>query len=922
MNSQYLIITGIIISITILAYIWYTWTNRNNLLESSPVGITLQIVGILFLIEIIIMYLMLAIAHDTPLAINSLGDSILLSIILIPLIYLWLKREAKNIHIITDNVADAIIVINEKGIVEYFNVAAQKMFGYSEKEILGKSVNILMPPPHNDKHDEYIDNYLKTGVKRVIGIGREIEGMRKDGSIFPIHIAVNEIRRNTKVSFVGIIQDIRERKEAEANQNRLVQIIRAVNEINQLIVKEENEDILLKEACRILANTRDYSLVWIGVTKKNGDPGCNVQLKAYSGKNIHYALLLSEEIQLSEDKESEKGPICRAVNMKQTIITDLKTDKNIWFAEARKEGFSVVCSIPILHQDIVLGVINIYSHDKMKFDAQELDLLNELAGDVGFALNAAEEKKKLMVFEKELNASNKKFQDFFYHNPEPCIIWTVEGGIRLYANQAYLDLTGYSEKELIGKDINKITIIGTKEERDMMQEEIILKGYVTNKPTVVMKKSGEKRDILYSAQLIEVDGEPALLGIARDISEQKQVENELIKAKQMAEAANLAKSEFLANMSHEMRTPMNTIVGMADMMAETNPTPEQQEYIEIFRKSSEQLQKLINDILNLSKLEAGGIVLKEEEFKFSQMLDEIKESTTKNAKRKKLELNYTIDPEIPDKLIGDEAKLRQVLLNIINNGIKFTEQGRVNVNITKQKHQPDNEVEIFCSVSDTGIGIAPEKVDVIFHTFTQIDSSITRRYGGTGLGLIISKRLIKMMGGDIWVESEVGKGSTFYFTIKLETSATEEVEMPQGRPAAITPLEEKKTEDGSIKNILLVDDAEDNRQLVILYLKKLPYKIDIAENGQIAIDKYKSNKYDLILMDIQMPVMDGYTATEEIRKWEKENGLKAAPIVAITANAFKEDEEKSYKAGCTGYLSKPIHKNTFVEAVRKYITQK
>lgn len=919
MNAQYLIITSTIIGIVILIYIWYTQANRNNLLESSPITITLQIVGILFLIELTIMYLMsLTINNDVRVSINSLIDSIILSIILIPIIYIWLKREAKNIHAITDNVADAVIVINEKGIVEYFNVAAQKMFGYSEKEIIGKSINILIPPPYKDKHDEYIDNYLKTGVKHIIGIGREIEGLRKDGSIFPIYIAVSEIRRNNKVSFVGIIQDISERKESEANQKKLIQIIRAVNEINQLIVKEENEDILLKEACQILANTRDYSLVWIGLVI--GDVECHIQLKAYAGKTIHYALLLSEEIALSaNNEESEKEPICRAVNLKQTVITDLKTDNNIWFAQAKKEGFSVVCSIPMIYQDAALGVINIYSHDKMKFDNQELDLLNELARDIAFAINAMKEKKKREIFEKELDKSNKKFQDFFYHNPEPCIIWSIDG-IRLYVNQAYLDLTGYSEKELLGKNINKINIIGTKEERDAMQDEIMSKGYVTNKPTIVTRKSGEKKDILYSAQLIDVDGEPALLGIARDITEQKQAENELIKAKQMAEAANMAKSEFLANMSHEMRTPMNTIVGMADMMAETNPTKEQQEYIEIFKKSSEQLQKLINDILSLSKIEAGDMKLEVGEFKFSHMLDEIKEVTLKNAKHKNLELHYTTDPAIPDKLIGDEAKLKQVLLNIIGNGIKFTETGSVNIEITQPKQQleSNNEVEIFCKVSDTGIGIAPEKVDVIFHTFTQIDSSITRRYGGTGLGLIISKRLINMMGGDIWVESEVGKGSTFYFTVKLKAGSAEKAKI-QDIPAVIRPSDEKKTEENGIKNILLVDDAEDNRQLVILYLKKLPYKIDIAENGQIAVDKYKSNKYDLVVMDIQMPVMDGYTATKEIRKWEKENKLKATPIVALTANAFKEDEEKSYEMGCTGYLSKPIHKNTFLEAVKKYL---
>ena len=534
----------------------------------------------------------------------------------------------------------------------------------------------------------------------------------------------------------------------------------------------------------------------------------------------------------------------------------------------------------------------------------------------------------------------------------------------------------------------------------------------------------------------------------RVIEEQvKQQTRDLAEARDQALEASRVKSDFLASMSHEIRTPLNAIIGMAELLSESKLTREQGEYVGVFKNAGEALLSLVNDILDLSKIEAGQLSLDAIDFNLVEIVEQAVDIYALKADAKGIELVSNIGKDVPLVGRGDPGRLRQIILNLIGNAIKFTEEGQI-MTCVGTKDATAGGLSLHFEVRDSGIGIPASKLDAIFSSFTQVDSSTTRKYGGTGLGLTISKRLVEMMGGRIWVESAEGEGSVFQFDVTLQQgersvtspgalnpaissvlvvednvhtgamlcdlfsaqdvravavdNAEDALAAVQGpdssgtrcdlllieadlqgensvellrkirtangvtpavfmvRPSALAawadkvqslpatsyvvkpvkrnqlaeavaeacsvaaaPAAEQPAVQMSTANaarILLVEDNPDNRMLIKAYLKKQPYQITEVENGAEAVEHFKAAAFDLVLMDVQMPVMDGYAATRAIRDWERENERAATPVIALTANAIKEDMDKTRAAGCDDHLTKPIKKQTLLDALQARLT--
>ncbi len=374
-------------------------------------------------------------------------------------------------------------------------------------------------------------------------------------------------------------------------------------------------------------------------------------------------------------------------------------------------------------------------------------------------------------------------------------------------------------------------------------------------------------------------------------------------AEEKAQAANRAKSEFLANMSHEIRTPMTGVLGMIDLMRLTELSPQQNEQLEMARSSAASLLSLLNDILDLSKIEAGRLELSPVAFSIRRCVADAARVFDASVREKGLELVAQVDPSVPDALLGDPLRLRQVLVNLVGNAVRFTDRGRVSVRVGLES-QTGSEAVIHARVTDSGVGIPPEKHRLIFDPFRQADGSTARRYGGVGLGLTISSRLVELMGGQIRVESEVGQGSTFRFTVRVSL-ASEEAKSELARASRAIPAPDSQGAEVRRLRVLLAEDTIVNQRLVAQLLKKDGHDILIVGNGREAVAAALGSEFDVLLMDIQMPVMDGFEATAIIRQAEQDRG-RHIPIVAMTAHTMKGDEQKCIDAGMDDYLSKPI----------------
>jgi two-component system CheB/CheR fusion protein len=487
-------------------------------------------------------------------------------------------------------------------------------------------------------------------------------------------------------------------------------------------------------------------------------------------------------------------------------------------------------------------------------------------------------------------------------------------GTIIDANQTACGLLGYRKDEILGGHVNDFI---DKVNPITSADQVRTRGHL-------LAKDGRRVPIELAVSSIEISGVRYMMSVARDISEQQTINDQLLSATEAAQAASRAKSEFLANMSHEIRTPLNSILGFSELLSETTMNEEQRQFMKMIRQAGAGLLRLIDDILDLSKIEAGKLKLEILPFDLKEMIEGSFEILAKGAAAKGLEAELYIDARLPVTAHGDSHRLRQVITNILGNAIKFTSKGQVRVAV-KLESCDDEKCRVLFEIADSGCGISPERMKDLFGRFTQLDGSSTRKFGGTGLGLSISKQLVEMMGGEIWAESELGRGSAFHFIVPVgkyigRRSESETVVLSPNTSANTSAKPSSASYCAGPcpeLNILVAEDSPENRMLIQAFLKEFPFKIEFAEDGLIAVKKFKEQSFDLVLMDMEMPVLDGYSATREMRCWEREAGMNRTPIVAQTAHALSEKIVESKQAGCDLHLAKPLVKSALVTTILK-----
>lgn len=502
---------------------------------------------------------------------------------------------------------------------------------------------------------------------------------------------------------------------------------------------------------------------------------------------------------------------------------------------------------------------------------------------------------------------------------EAIMLVDLSGSI-FYVSPGFEKLTGYKPADALG--MNPRILKSGQQSLDFYRElwDTIRSGRVWSQEIVNKKKDGTFFNAWVTiAPILGDHGLPkAYSCLFTDITEIKRLELILKEAAIKAERTSQFKSIFLANMSHEIRTPMNAILGMITLLAETPLSDEQKKYLKIFDKAGKTLLNIINDILDFSKVEAGQLVLGETEFSLCDLIDHVESLMKPLAEDKLLEFRCKTSIQSSRSLKGDPCRLNQILVNLIGNAIKFTKQGFVELKVVEQRAE-EEKITLLFSIQDTGIGIPPEQKDTLFESFKQGGLGRSSEFGGTGLGLAISKSLVTLMGGTLVVESEVAKGSIFSFTLSFPFNDVVSAKKTESQARVDFEDQAQPNEGGRKRKILLADDSEDNRFLIQAYLKGLCCEIDCVSNGLEAVELAARKHFDLILMDIQMPIMNGHQGVAEIRASEKRRGSPCTPIVAISAHALSEEREMSLKLGCDEYLTKPLQKETLLNTVRRFL---
>ena len=992
------------------------------------------------------------------------------------------KQYGDLFRTLSDNTLVGIYIVRD-GKFQFISPQFERYTGYKQDELLGTNLSKLVFPEDKEVAKE-------NALKVLNGEGSSFYEYRivdKSGEIKWVSEIVTAIHYRGNQALMGSVVDITERRRAEeilktlSNDSPIGLYILQDDQFQfvnlqfqkytsydeaellgtspQRLIFSEDREAVKEKAVKVLKGQASSSYEY-RIVNKSGEIIWVLETLTpiqYRGKQA----ILGSTVDITERRRTEE--ILRTLSNSSTIGIYIVQDGQFKFVNPQFQVYTGY------NEDEIIGANSlrlVFAEDRQgvrestikmlkreKISPHEYRIVNK-HGEIRWVMErvtSIQYQGRRAVLGSFMDITEHKQTEELFRtlsSSSPIGIYIVQDGKFQFINPQFKKYTGYNEDDLIDTSLWKIIY---PKDREVLRGNLTkLKDELSSPYEYrIVNRTGEIRWIMETATSIQYRGRPAVLASMIDITERKQAEVELQKAKEAAEAASRAKSEFLANMSHEIRTPLNAILGMTELTLDTELKPDQREFLKVVQSSSDTLLRLINDILDFSKIEAGQMQLEEVGFKLRELVEGVAEILSVRAYNKGLELLCYIEPNIPNWVFGDPTRISQILVNLVGNAIKFTESGEVCIKVERIKPSLDGKMELHFMVSDTGIGISKENQSRIFDKFSQADSSTTRRFGGTGLGLSISKSLVELMGGKMWLESEQGKGSVFHFSLTLRYEGAEknaqdiEFAYPDFRNVSVLLVDDNKAnrvmmssilrtwgfklteaEDGeqalyhlrsastkydllildhqighidglevartirkelnlndikiillssraSIKSqemkelnisdvitkpvkqsqlfdifmkslyssgeevatntvetseanlnrqlrILVVDDTVDNQNLAKRILEKEGYSVEVAENGERAIEAVKNGRYDLIFMDVQMPVMDGFSATKEIRMLEKSKNFSRTPIVALTAHALVGYREKCLENEMDDYITKPLKKSILLQTVDKW----
>lgn len=789
-----------------------------------------------------------------------------------------LARTSSDLSNLIKSAHIATIFLDKEGRIRRFTPAAGDIFNLIESD-LGRPFHHI-----SGKLDTRSILEGATAVLRKLNV-HEQELTTADGQCFLLRIfpyrTLQDVIEGVVMSFV----DISLRKAAEEDRERQRNIAEAR--------AQEAE-----EARRVLQAIIDHVPMGLGVADRNADlvmvSRFGLELMGLSMEQVQQGSVLDYpkmwgmyHLDGERMARPEELPLMRAIRKGEVTIAEE------WLLR-RADGEQIVVAVHAAP-------------------------IRSGAGSIAGAVVAWSDITEARLQKTALEESERRLKVVIDNLPA-MVFAADDGGQILFWNKECERVTGYLAEDVVGNPMAPERLFADADNRRRWQQ-VVCNGDtpIEDVELVIRCKNGVRKTILWSngACTCAIPGW-AIWGSGIDITERKETEKALRDARLAAENASRAKSDFLANVSHEVRTPLTIITGAQELLSETSLAPDQRQYLDMAQSSAETLLRLIEDLLDFSRIEARRMELEESPFNLLDTVETTLAGFAMQAAKKKLPIHLQVDPAVPRRILGDSLRMRQVLTNLLSNAVKFTETGSIDVTIGLRKDERIDAAGamLFFSVRDTGIGIPAEKQSLLFKSFSQLDASATRRYGGTGLGLAISQRIIHTMGGDIWVESEPGQGSEFFFTLPLRPaldSAGMPLSEPLEKPAQTAPLVATAMPQA---RILVAEDEAMIRHLVSTVLKRKGWEVVTATDGAEAMDRLEKGSFDLVLMDIQMPQLDGMQVTRILRRKEAEIGRRT-PVIALTAHAGEDDRRRFLRAGMDGRITKPIQISEFLQTIER-----